>query len=562
MKKMSFHRSIIAWFSLAFLVLLLIAYTNYRNFKQLTFEKEWVDHTYLVIDQLNGILSDLKDIQSSQRGYVITGQKDYLTPLALSIPRVEEKMETVSQLISDNALQMKRFSEVVREANARIKTAQEIIAAYDTKGQAEAFSLIKLGSGKKEMDELRIIIAEMVSEETHLLEMRKYNAAQTTLTTLKTGGGGIIICALILILVFWTIYRETEKRENTEASLQTALEHMEQSNNQTSLLGKLSDYLQSCQTTNEAFNVISASLPQLLNDSQGSVSLFRHSRNLIETMSKWGDAQDTIPASFNPDQCWGLRRGRAHYYVPGGTEPCCGHFGAEPIGPSLCIPMQAQGETIGLFSVAVDDISKTNREKVAFCRRVSEQISLAIANLNLQNRLREQSIRDPLTKLFNRRYLETTLERELSRAQRNKNDVSVLVLDIDYFKKFNDTMGHDAGDALLEQFARLLENNVRKEDIVCRYGGEEFVVVLPMANLEMGVMRALKICEATRKLQIKSTNKEITSVSVSIGVSSYPAHGKKGQELITAADTALYISKQMGRDRVTAASITEQEDII
>lgn len=264
-----------------------------------------------------------------------------------------------------------------------------------------------------------------------------------------------------------------------------------------------------------------------------------------------------MPKDFNPDQCWGLRRGRAHYYVPGGTEPCCTHFGEEPKAASLCLPMQAQGETIGLFSITIDNIEKTNREKVAFARRVGEQISLALANLNLQHRLREQSIRDPLTKVFNRRYLELTLERELKRAERKSEPLSVLVLDIDHFKKFNDTMGHEAGDTLLTQFAQLLENNVRKEDIVCRYGGEEFVIVLPMANIQMAMERAHKICEATRKLKVNSLDKSISAVSVSIGVSAFPYHGKEGQSLIAAADAALYASKNNGRDRVTAAPYIE-----
>ncbi len=555
MNKLSFHKSIISWFFLTFVVLTLIAYSNYRNFKQMHTEKAWIDHTYTVIASLNGVLSDLKDIQSAQRGYVITGQKDYLTPYSMAIPELSDKLEKLKNLVADNSLQEKRLSRVTNEANARVEIAEKIIKTHDIEGPASAFALVKEGSGKREMDQIRALVAEMIAEENHLLEMRKYKASQTTLATLKTGASGIAICTLILIIVFWLIYAESKKREETESNLQAALEHMEQANNETTMLGKLSDYMQSSQSIEEALNVINSYMPELLSDSGGAVGVFENSRNRIETMACWGLSKDNISKNFNPDQCWGLRRGKAHYFVPGGTEPCCEHFLEEPKGASLCLPMQAQGETIGLFVSVVDNVKKASKEKVAFCRRVSEQISLAVANLNLQNKLRDQSIRDPLTKAYNRRYLETTLERELSRAERNNEPLSVLVLDVDHFKKFNDTMGHDAGDALLIQFANLLQKSVRKEDMVCRYGGEEFVIVMPMASLEMATLKANKICDATRNMKLNFSNNDIKSVTVSIGVSTFPLYGMTGQDLVTAADTALYQSKQNGRDRVTAATL-------
>jgi diguanylate cyclase (GGDEF)-like protein len=412
---------------------------------------------------------------------------------------------------------------------------------------------MKTGTGQREMGELRILITQMVSEENHLLDLRQKNVKATLSTTIQIGSAGLVICAVILVLVLLTIYRESTKREEIEVSLQKALNDMEQVSQQTNALSKLSDYMQSCQSTEEAFTVIDNTLPLLLSGASGTVSLFKHSRNMVETVSKWGPDTLESPKDFQPDQCWGLRRGRAHYFVPGGTEPCCTHFAAELTGASLCLPMQAQGETVGLFSLIIDSLEKTSKEKVAFARRVSEQISLAVANLNLQKKLLEQSIRDPLTKLFNRRYLEATLVRELKRAERNKEAVGILVMDIDFFKRFNDTMGHDAGDALLARFAILLEQNVRKEDIVCRYGGEEFVIVLPKANLQQAIDRAEKICEATRKLKINGSEK-ITAVSVSIGVSEYPMHGTTGPDLITIADSALYRAKHNGRDQVMPAT--------
>ncbi len=552
--RLSFHKRIFAWFAVALAILTIVGYTVNRSLAQLDAEKAWVDHTYIVIGDIKEILSNLKDIQSAPRGYVITGQEDYLVPYSIALPKIPALFSDLEEKVKDNPEQKKNLDILKAKAEQRILTAQDVIEIYNKKGQTAAMDLVKKGTGKREMDEIRVIVNDMVNEEVRLLGMRQSRLEQTSILTSRISKSGILICVMILGIVFTLINRESHKRETTEESLKEALERTEQVTIQNALIGKLSDYMQSCQSTEEAFQVIGNSLPRLLPGGSGTISIFRNSRNTVEVMTAWGDDALCEQKDFHPDQCWALRRGRAHYYVPGGTEPCCAHFAGQPTGASLCLPMQAHGETLGLFAVTVRHIEDTNKEKVAFCRRVSEQVSLAIANLNLQHKLREQSIRDPLTRLFNRRYLESTLDREISRSQRNKDPLSVLVLDIDHFKKFNDTLGHDAGDALLAQFAAMLEQNVRKEDVVCRYGGEEFVVVLPMASLDMAVERGRKICEATRKLKIKSPNQEITNVTVSIGVSTFPANGASPHDLITEADEALYRAKHNGRNQVVAAT--------
>ena len=182
-------------------------------------------------------------------------------------------------------------------------------------------------------------------------------------------------------------------------------------------------------------------------------------------------------------------------------------------------------------------------------RRVTEQISLALANLNLQRALKEQSIKDPLTKLYNRRYLEDTLPRELSRAQRSEQPLTVLLMDIDHFKKVNDTYGHDAGDAVLAAFAKMLTTKVRKEDVACRWGGEEFLLILGAANEDLAKARAQEICDTSRGLKIIFQGKPIP-ITVSIGAAIFPSHGETPEELIRNADLSLYKAKQGGRDQV------------
>lgn len=181
------------------------------------------------------------------------------------------------------------------------------------------------------------------------------------------------------------------------------------------------------------------------------------------------------------------------------------------------------------------------------------QVGLSVANIRLREALRTQSIKDPLTGLYNRRYLEETMEREIRRAVRAEQGLGVLMLDLDHFKKFNDTQGHDAGDTVLRETASFLLKSVRAEDIVCRFGGEEFVVILPVADLKVTQARAERIRTRLRELPVMHQGQSLGMVTVSVGVAELPQHGASAKELLEAADAALYRAKREGRDRVVAA---------
>jgi diguanylate cyclase (GGDEF)-like protein len=184
---------------------------------------------------------------------------------------------------------------------------------------------------------------------------------------------------------------------------------------------------------------------------------------------------------------------------------------------------------------------------------VADQLGLAVANLKLRETLRNQSIRDPLTGLFNRRYLEETLEREIKRAERGRGAVGVVMLDLDRFKNFNDTFGHNVGDMLLAELGRLLQTSIRTSDVACRYGGEEFVLVIPDADVEVTCQRAERVREAVKRLFVSCRGQSVGSVTVSAGVAAYPTHGVTAEALVQAADAALYRAKSDGRDRVIAS---------
>src|SRR6185295_13782874 len=242
----------------------------------------------------------------------------------------------------------------------------------------------------------------------------------------------------------------------------------------------------------------------------------------------------------------------------------CQHLIAPPQGAYLCAPLMGQGEVQGMLHVqyaatpAGDSETARKRQlesQQAWALTVSEHIALALANLKLRDTLRAQAVHDSLTGLYNRRYLERALEREVLRAARNKRTVGVIMLDLDHFKQFNDSHGHEAGDALLRALGDYLVTHVRAEDIACRYGGEEFVVILPEASPEMSRVRAQELWKGVQGLHVNLHGELLRGVTASLGVAAFPAQGTTVAELLRAADAAMYAAKRQGRDRVEFAEV-------
>jgi diguanylate cyclase (GGDEF)-like protein len=223
------------------------------------------------------------------------------------------------------------------------------------------------------------------------------------------------------------------------------------------------------------------------------------------------------------------------------------------------VPLAVQGEILGLLcligAATREDELQTSQQQLAVT--AGETIKLSLSNLRLREKLREEAIHDILTGVFNRRYLEETLPRELYHAQRRNSPLCVAMLDLDHFKRFNDTFGHSAGDALLRELGQILRVNLRKSDISCRYGGEEFVLVLPDSSLEDTRQRIEQISVLVKNLQVWHRNKQLGTITMSVGIAVSPEHGSTASELLRAADNALYAAKQAGRDRVVVYEVSE-----
>jgi diguanylate cyclase (GGDEF)-like protein len=332
------------------------------------------------------------------------------------------------------------------------------------------------------------------------------------------------------------------------------MQELKERSNRATLLAKMGELLQSCISKEEVFAAAFGFAPKIFPTTRGAVALLNSDRSLAEVAGSWQDCLLPVKV-FEPNSCWALRTGQPHLVVAGDPTAPCAHA-AGVINTYLCIPILAQGEAIGILHLqATEQTPSLADAELSFRTTFAGQVGLSVANIRLREALRTQSIRDPLTGLFNRRYLEEMMERETRRAVRAEHGLGVLILDLDHFKKFNDTYGHDAGDTVLREVASFLTKSVRAEDIVCRFGGEEFVVILPMADLKASQARADRIRSKLRELTVLHQGQSLGMITVSVGVAALPEHGTTPRILLDAADAALYRAKREGRDRVVAAEI-------
>jgi len=348
--------------------------------------------------------------------------------------------------------------------------------------------------------------------------------------------------------------------------LRTRVEELELRSREMAQLAKLGDLLQSCETSEEAYAVIAQTAGPLFAGDSGVLYELTGNRSVVEQVAAWGE-NSSSGSVFGPTECWALRRGRVYVVEDSGTDLLCPHVGDFSPPGYLCVPLTAQSETFGLLHIEIGHkvprarraSHLADRQRIAVT--LSEHLALALANFRLRATLRERSTRDELTGLFNRRYMEDSLDREIRRAIRDGESLGVLMLDLDHFKRLNDAFGHAAGDFALRLVGQFLQSNVRAEDIACRYGGEEFVIILPKASAEDTRRRAEALRLGIRSIRAEHGGPSFPTLTMSVGVAAYPQHGAAGETLLRAADEALYRAKAEGRDRVVVAGLRETRAI-
>lgn len=427
------------------------------------------------------------------------------------------------------------------------KTPFEFIAAYDRK-RLEMNILKTMGREKIELNEYTLL--------------RKDGSefpGEVGGSVLKDASGNPIGFSAVIRDITERKQAQEEMRQANE-KLSALVNRLEAQNSLNSILSEMRNLLEACSSIKETAPIVSSSVKKIFPETQGALFLMSESRSDLESVAQWGDFPEDVEDNFFvPGDCWSLRRGRIH--IVGNVEgsPICAHVRQIPTGGYMCLPLTARGNLIGLLHLRKanltperDTQSLSSMSDIAIT--LSEQLSLAISNLKLTEALSQQSIRDPLSGLFNRRYMEESLSREIVRAGRKQTQIGVVMADLDHLKVFNDIHGHAAGDMVIAQVGRVFRQKIRRSDIACRYGGEEFVIILVEASPEDTYKRADELREEVKRMELIFQGRLLSSITISMGVATYPQNGATVDDLLRAADTALYKAKQNGRDQVVAAS--------
>lgn len=349
---------------------------------------------------------------------------------------------------------------------------------------------------------------------------------------------------------------DISKKKRTEALLEELhqktdanLAELKQRDVDMGYINKMSDLLHVCQNFNEAIPIISNTVQNIFPALSGGFIVYDASDLNMKTILQWG-AHPILKPVFNLDDCWALRSSSINIVNDIKIDLICYHFESPPQGACMCLPLISHVGLIGMLFLNAAPDNKITDNQIQLAITVSEIIKLFLANIQLRTNLHEQSIRDTLTGLFNRRYLDELLPIEMHHVIHEQLPLCVAMIDIDHFKIFNDTYGHDAGDAVLKHLGALIKKSFRRGDIPFRFGGEEFVAILINSELSGALPRLQIFCDKVKSTRLPFKDLLLPQITVSIGVAEAPIHGTTAKEILRAADEALYAAKNGGRDRI------------
>ena len=550
-----------ATFGVALCLLAAVGAATVWSFVRTAQSFEWVEHTYRVIATLQEYHASVREAESAARGYRLTGNPLLRDAYFQARPEVQRQLADLGSLVADNPAQVARLRNLDQLTERRLALSGILITTPADTTLPPAL----MNTGTSTMAAIDAQLRPMLATEQLLLRQRNARTASETRLLVGFVLGGTLFSLLLLGLLMKSLRAEARQSRRLERQARTAATGLEQSvaqlgrvSEQRGALARYASLLQSCLDIEEALRVTGHVVDQLLPGSGGRCYLLRASQDLAETAIAFGAGAAPSADLLHPSECWALRRGQPYAVEDLVRGIACTHLDTTAAADGswgLCVPLLAQGTALGLLHVTG---SRTTGLAMAqdVVESVAEQLGLALVNLQLRDRLRMQSLRDPLTGLFNRRYLDESLQREVVRCQRRSLPLAVLMLDVDHFKAFNDTHGHAAGDALLSAIGHALQAATRSEDLVCRYGGEEFTVVLVETDGDEALARANEIRMAIASTTVQHLKQTIGPCTASIGLAMLPRDGVTPSALLEKADAALYRSKHAGRDRVTVAVST------
>lgn len=378
----------------------------------------------------------------------------------------------------------------------------------------------------------------------------------------KVWTGNIYYLAILLSMVLYLFFSFVTIRKNTKLIFRNIklnhqnlilLESLKKHLHLIELLSSMEQSLERCYNDQEVATTCKEHLTKILPEFSGGIFLLSHTR--LKALEVWGNHfSDTETLEFQKEECGSLTNNS--FNISHG-EKRCKHCRMSS-GFYICMPLRTPMEFYGILHLKLmPNISLQNKEFIlaqkALITRIASDISFSLSNIRYQDRLKIEATQDPLTGLFNRRYLEEYFKIELVRFKRKPAPIAIIMLDVDFYKKFNDQYGHKVGDDILREIGMLLKENIRGSDFACRFGGDEFVVILPETDRETALVRAEKIRKGVKNISIIVDDQVITGLTISMGISVFPEQGATQARIIEAADKALYQAKQDGRDRVCIA---------
>ena len=560
--------------TVAAVVVLIVGIGSYRSLANLADASGWVSHSMTVRHLTKKLSAELSDAEAGQRGFLVTSDPRFLAPYHQAEAVVNVTLSELKSLVADNPAQQKRVVEIADLAASRLRQMADVITSHFRDGPESSKALLTQSDGRVMREQLYSLINALDNVEVKLLEERTASYRneywQTRVTFLAFVALTLLLIGSVYLLMRREIRRRAAAADEQNASLSAldqSLKTIEQERNEIENVNDVGNFLQSCNSVDEVRSLAGPFLQALFPGRSGTLSMFAASRNQLVRLVAWGGDQAT--GAFSPDECWSLRRGDSHHCDGHGTVPQCAHLADDAAkGSSLCLPLVAHGETLGLLTIrervlsTADDAGTTevnqSMEKGSN-RRIGElvvrQLGLTLANLRLRETLNEQSIRDPLTGAFNRRYMDIIAKKEIGQALRFKRPFAVVMVDIDHFKRFNDLHGHSAGDVALVGLCDYLQKNIREGDWMFRLGGEEFVLLLRELYQDEAEAKALELCSGVANLTLQNGKETLPRLTVSMGLAVFPIHGDSLEVLLERADKALYASKQAGRNRLSLATV-------
>ncbi|MBB4148612.1 diguanylate cyclase (GGDEF)-like protein [Sphingobium scionense] len=584
------------------LVMVLLAGLLLDGSMQMRSSLGWVTHSSQVLKTANRTLGHLQQAESGQRGYTLTRNPEFGETVAAEIAAAKHDAAALVNLTADNSAQNERARQVralVTERAASLEKAAAMTRAGDFAGaqastatgrgrylmlmvearvgdllaEERSLSVDRMGAVERRLNYIRwlvllgtpLTVAIIVIMGVALIRgiRRPVDAMMTVMGKLGAGdrsaridvamrsseferlAGGYNAMAGELEAAVADQVDSEERLKVANQELSSNAQVLRERGEVIELLGGMAHRMQAARTDEELAAIIRVFVPRVLPDIPGALYAHNNSRNLLVPIAAWGGLE-VEQAGFAPDQCWALRRGQSHYVTEEGSDIVCAHVGAEA-DHYHCEPLLAGGEVIGVLYLR-GVVGAENRFRLTV---LTENIASALVNHRLQRGLREQTIRDPLTSLFNRRYMEETLALEIARATRTGSPLSLVMCDIDHFKRFNDEFGHEAGDAVLQAVASEMRSRFRDGDVVCRFGGEEFTIIAPGTSAAVLAGRVEIVRQAISELMVSQGGRTLGATSMSFGVATWEESMERdGSTLIKSADAALYRAKREGRNRV------------